>query len=71
MIRGLQGEADLNKDGVVTVLELQHYLRVRVPEYRGATGNDQHPVVIGSPPGPSPLIGNANPAKRSRGLVDQ
>jgi uncharacterized caspase-like protein len=71
VIRGLQGEADLNKDGVVTVLELQHYLRVRVPEYRGATGNDQHPVVIGSPPGPSPLIGNANPAKRSRGLVDQ
>jgi len=40
LLKGLQGEADLNKDGTVTAGELFEYLREKVPE---ATSGQQNP----------------------------
>jgi hypothetical protein len=43
--RGLQGQADLNHDGTVTLHELERYVDNRV---RRAMGNTQHPVFLWS-----------------------
>ncbi len=45
LIRGLKGEADVNKDKVVTVQELFDFINERVRDY---TGNRQSPVIKGT-----------------------
>lgn len=45
LIRGLKGEADKNKDKVVTVEELYDYVAANVRDY---TGNRQSPVIKGT-----------------------
>lgn len=44
LIKGLKGEADQNKDNVVTIGEVYDYVNVNVKFY---TGNYQHPVIYG------------------------
>ena len=45
LIRGLKGEADLDKDKVVSIAELYDYIYSKVRDY---TGNRQSPVIKGS-----------------------
>jgi hypothetical protein len=45
LIRGLKGEADANKDKVVTIGELYDYINANVRSY---TGNRQSPVIKGT-----------------------
>jgi len=48
-LKGLQGEADANKDGKITVGEMQTYLKENVPYMaRRLTGNEQQPVITGN-----------------------
>ncbi|MEI6702551.1 MAG: caspase family protein, partial [Deltaproteobacteria bacterium] len=48
-LKGLQGEADYNKDGRITAGELRSYLAEHVPYMaRRLTGNEQTPQVSGS-----------------------
>ncbi len=49
-LKGLQGEADINKDLKITVGEMDHYLKEQVPYMaRRLTGIEQQPVVTGNP----------------------
>lgn len=45
LLEGLKGDADFDKDDIITVDELYHYASVHVPL---ATGQSQHPVKKGS-----------------------
>ncbi len=48
-LKGLQGEADANKDRRITVGEMQAYLKENVPYMaRRLTGTEQQPVVTGN-----------------------
>ena len=48
-LKGLQGEADANKDGKITVGEIDQYLKENVPYMaRKLTGNEQSPVIRGN-----------------------
>ena len=48
-LKGLQSEADTNKDGKITVGEMDNYLKENVPYMaRKLTGNEQNPVVTGN-----------------------
>ena len=44
LLEGLQGKADLDGDGIITVDEIYRYVSMKVPQ---ATGQDQHPVKKG------------------------
>ena len=41
LLKGLEGQADFDGDGIITVSELFGFLSKKVPE---ASGQDQHPV---------------------------
>ena len=45
LIEGLQGKADIDKDGLITVDEVYRYVSEQVPR---ATGQEQHPVKKGT-----------------------
>ncbi|HMG15262.1 MAG TPA: hypothetical protein VK590_07450, partial [Saprospiraceae bacterium] len=45
LIRGMKGEADKNKDNIVTIKELYEYIYENVKEY---TGDKQTPVISGN-----------------------
>jgi hypothetical protein len=45
LLEGLAGAADADKDGLITVDEIYHYVSVKVPR---ATGQEQHPVKKGT-----------------------
>jgi uncharacterized caspase-like protein len=45
LIEGLQGKADIDKDGLITVDEVYRYVSDQVPR---ATGQEQHPVKKGT-----------------------
>ncbi|HQM44588.1 MAG TPA: caspase family protein [Smithellaceae bacterium] len=48
-LKGLQGDADANQDGRITVGEMDDYVREHVPYMaRRLTGNEQNPVVTGN-----------------------
>lgn len=48
-LKGLQGEADTNKDGKITMAEMKAYLSDQVPYMaRRLTGNEQQPQFIGN-----------------------
>jgi hypothetical protein len=47
-LKGIQGEADVNKDGKTTMGEMKIYLNEHVPYMaRRLTGNEQQPVILG------------------------
>ena len=49
-LKGLQGEADQNKNGKITVGELSEFLKENVPYMaRKLKGLDQQPVIMGNP----------------------
>lgn len=49
-LKGLQGEADINRDRRITVGEMEGYLKEHVPYMaRRLTGTEQHPVITGNP----------------------
>jgi hypothetical protein len=49
-LKGLQGDADANRDGRITVGEMDGYLKEQVPYMaRRLTGTEQQPVVTGNP----------------------
>ena len=45
LIRGLEGAADVNQDGLITVDEIYGYVSTEVPR---ETGQEQHPVKKGT-----------------------
>lgn len=48
-LKGLQGDADLRKDGKITVGEMEKYLKDNVPYMaRRLAGTEQHPVINGN-----------------------
>jgi hypothetical protein len=56
VIKGLQGDADLDRDRKVTLLELEQYVMKRVPDYvRAEYGREQVPARLGSTQGLVPL----------------
>jgi hypothetical protein len=56
LVRGLQGAADLDRDGVVTLQELYQYLEQEVTRRSRAAGGNQHPVMKGEMEGVLPLV---------------
>ena len=47
LMKGLEGEADENKDGTITVGKLQSYLAERVPRFAMTMSRKQEPQLIG------------------------
>lgn len=47
-LKGLQGEADLNKDGVISFRELNEYVRTQVPTVARRKNVDQTPQILPS-----------------------
>jgi hypothetical protein len=56
LIQGLQGAADLNRDGVVSLQELYEYVEQQVTRKSRAVGGNQHPVMKGELEGMLPLV---------------
>jgi hypothetical protein len=55
-VQGLQGAADLNRDGIVTVQELYEYLAQQVTQKSRSVGGNQHPIMKGELEGMLPLV---------------
>jgi hypothetical protein len=49
LMKGMEGEADLNKDGRITVEEMQSYLKEAVGRKAMALNRTQQPQVVGDP----------------------
>jgi uncharacterized caspase-like protein len=56
LVQGLQGAADLNRDGIVTVQELYEYLAQQVTQKSRSVGGNQHPIMKGELEGMLPLV---------------
>jgi hypothetical protein len=56
LLQGLQGAADLNGDGIVTLQELYEYVEQQVSQKSRAVGGNQHPVMKGEMEGVLPLV---------------
>ena len=56
MKEGLQGAADLNRDGIVSVQGLYEYVEQQVTRKSRAIGGNQHPMMKGALEGPLPLV---------------
>jgi len=56
LVRGLQGAADLNRDGIVSLQELYEYVEQQVSQKARAVGGNQHPVMKGELEGVLPLM---------------
>jgi uncharacterized caspase-like protein len=56
LVEGLNGAADLNHDGIVTIQELYEYLEQQVTQKSRAVGGNQHPVMKGELEGVLPLV---------------
>ena len=48
-MKGMEGEADENKDGKITVGEMHAYLADRVARQAGAVNRQQTPQLLGDP----------------------
>jgi hypothetical protein len=59
LLQGLEGKADLNRDGVVTVSELYEYVEAQVERAARAAGGRQRPVMKGEVEGAIPLTRTA------------
>jgi hypothetical protein len=55
LVRGLQGYADLNRDGIVSLQELYEYLAQEVSKKSRSVGGNQHPMLKGELEGILPL----------------
>ena len=56
LVRGLQGAADLNRDGIVSLQELYEYVEQQVSQKARSVGGNQHPVMKGELEGVLPLV---------------
>jgi uncharacterized caspase-like protein len=56
LVRGLEGAADLNRDGIVSLQELYEYVEQQVSQKSRSVGANQHPVLKGEPEGVLPLV---------------
>ena len=56
LLRGLQGAADLNRDGIVSLQELYEYVEQQVSQKARSVGGNQHPVMKGELEGVLPLV---------------
>ena len=56
LLQGLQGHADLNCDGIVSLQELYEYVEQEVTRTSRALGGNQHPVLKGELEGVLPLV---------------
>jgi uncharacterized caspase-like protein len=56
LIRGLEGAADTNRDGIVSLQELYEYVEQQVTAKSRSLGGNQHPVMKGELEGPLPLV---------------
>lgn len=69
LIKGLQGEADLDGDHSVSLSELDLYIKKRVPDFvRGKYGKEQNPNLIGNTRGLVPVVSLVPTIKSSIGL---
>jgi caspase domain-containing protein len=55
LVRGLQGYADINRDGIVSLQELYEYLALEVSRKSRQVGGNQHPMLKGELEGVLPL----------------
>jgi hypothetical protein len=55
LVRGLQGSADLDRDGIVSLQELYEYLAQEVSKKSRSVGGNQHPMLKGELEGILPL----------------
>jgi uncharacterized caspase-like protein len=56
LLAGLNGAADLNGDGIVTLQELYEYVEQQVTQKSRSVGGNQHPVMKGELEGVLPLV---------------
>jgi uncharacterized caspase-like protein len=56
LVQGLQGAADGNRHGIVSLQELYEYLEQQVAQKSRAVGSNQHPVMKGEMEGVLPLV---------------
>ena len=56
LVEGLQGAADLNRDGIVSVQELYEYVEQQVTRKSRAIGGNQHPMMKGELESTLPLV---------------
>jgi hypothetical protein len=56
LVQGLQGAADGNRDGIVSLQELYEYVEQQVAQKSRAVGGNQHPVMKGEMEGVWPLV---------------
>ena len=56
LVQGLQGAADGNRDGIVSLQELYEYVEQQVGQKSRAVGGNQHPVMKGELEGVLPLV---------------
>src|SRR5262245_21407314 len=57
LIKGLEGEADLDGDRTVSLSELDLYIKKRVPDFvRGKYGKEQNPNLVGNTRGLVPVV---------------
>jgi uncharacterized caspase-like protein len=56
LVQGLQGAADLNRDGIVSLQELYEYVEQQVAQRSRSLGANQHPVMKGELEGVLPLV---------------
>jgi len=56
LVQGLQGAADLNHDGIVTLQEIYEYVEQQVTRKSRMVGGNQHPVMKGELEGMVPLV---------------
>jgi TPR repeat protein/uncharacterized caspase-like protein len=69
LIKGLQGEADLDGDRTVSLSELDLYIKKRVPDFvRGKFGKEQNPNLVGNTRGLVPVVSLVRARKSSAGI---
>jgi hypothetical protein len=56
LVQGLQGAADGNRDGIVSLQELYEYVEREVSTRSRRLGGNQHPIMKGEMEGPLPLV---------------
>ena len=55
LLQGLNGAADLNRDGIVSLQELYEYVEQQVVRKARSVGGNQHPIMKGELEGGVPL----------------
>lgn len=70
LIKGLQGDADLDGDRSVSLTELDLYIKKRVPDFvRGKFGKEQNPNLVGNTRGLVPVVSLVRAHKSSGGFM--